>query len=52
MAWLSRQRGKKDWQRQLPGDCACPTSLPEELAEDKDLGAKCLPGIGRGELGV
>lgn len=28
------------------GNCACPTSMPEELAEDKDLGAKCLPGIG------
>lgn len=34
------------------GNCACPTSLPKELAEDKDLGAKCLPGIGREELGM
>lgn len=26
------------------GNWACPTSLPEELADDKDLGAKCSPG--------
>lgn len=54
VAWLFRQKGEKGQVEggSSLGNCACPTSLPKELAEDKDLGAKCLPGIGREELGM
>lgn len=41
------QRGRAGESRSL-GNWVCPTSPPEDLADEKDPGARCSPRRGRG----